>query len=109
MIRIFAVMLTATTLICLACFCELAHAEGLTAQEQLALDIDKELVEINTVTETGDTARGRGDGRTTSQQRASPNRMSKCSCRQHARAIWARGCGGPGAQADPAACTSRCG
>jgi acetylornithine deacetylase/succinyl-diaminopimelate desuccinylase-like protein len=56
MIRIFALMLTATTLICFACFGELAHAESLTAQQQLALDIYKELVEINTVTETGDTA-----------------------------------------------------
>ena len=57
MIRIFALMLTATTLICFACFGKLAHAESLTAQQQLALDIYKELVEINTVTETGDTAR----------------------------------------------------
>ena len=57
MIRIFALMLTATALICFACFGELAHAESLTAQQQLALDIYKELVEINTVTETGDTAR----------------------------------------------------
>jgi acetylornithine deacetylase/succinyl-diaminopimelate desuccinylase-like protein len=57
MIRIFALMLTATTLVCFACFGELAHAESLAAQQQLALDIYKELVEINTVTETGDTAR----------------------------------------------------
>ena len=33
------------------------HAQALTAQQQLALDIYKELVEINTVTETGDTGR----------------------------------------------------
>ena len=33
------------------------HAQTLTAQQQLALDIYKELVEINTVTETGDTGR----------------------------------------------------
>ena len=32
-------------------------AEGLTPQQQLAVDIYKELVEINTVTATGDTAR----------------------------------------------------
>ena len=57
MIRIFALMLTATTLICFACFGKLAHAESLTAQQQLAFDIYKELIEINTVTETGDTAR----------------------------------------------------
>jgi acetylornithine deacetylase/succinyl-diaminopimelate desuccinylase-like protein len=34
-----------------------AAAEGLSLQQQLALDIYKELVEINTVTATGDTAR----------------------------------------------------
>jgi acetylornithine deacetylase/succinyl-diaminopimelate desuccinylase-like protein len=34
-----------------------AAAEGLTPQQQLAFDIYKELVEINTVTATGDTAR----------------------------------------------------
>ena len=32
-------------------------AAALTAQQQLALDIYRELVEINTVTETGDTLR----------------------------------------------------
>jgi acetylornithine deacetylase/succinyl-diaminopimelate desuccinylase-like protein len=35
----------------------LAHAETLTAQQQLALDIYKELVEIDTTTATGDTGR----------------------------------------------------
>ena len=35
----------------------LAAAEGLSAQQQLAFDIYKELIEINTVTATGDTAR----------------------------------------------------
>src|SRR6266478_4588179 len=34
-----------------------ALAQTLTAQQQLAFDIYKELVEINTVTETGDTGR----------------------------------------------------
>ena len=34
-----------------------ANAQTLTTQQQLALDIYKELVEINTVTETGDTGR----------------------------------------------------
>jgi acetylornithine deacetylase/succinyl-diaminopimelate desuccinylase-like protein len=34
-----------------------AHAQSLTPQQQLALDVYRELVEINTVTETGDTAR----------------------------------------------------
>ena len=56
-IRIFALMLTATALICLASFDERADAQSLSAQQQLALDIYKELIEIDTVTETGDTAR----------------------------------------------------
>src|SRR5215470_3899864 len=34
-----------------------ARAQTLTAQQPLAFDVYKELVEINTVTETGDTAR----------------------------------------------------
>ena len=34
-----------------------SHAQTLTPQQQLALDIYRELVEINTVTETGDTGR----------------------------------------------------
>jgi len=34
-----------------------AHAQTLTPQQQLAVDIYRELVEINTVTETGDTGR----------------------------------------------------
>jgi len=37
-------------------FGEPARAQSRTAQEQLAVDIYKELVEINTVTTTGDTA-----------------------------------------------------
>ena len=37
-----------------------AAAEGLNPQQQLAFDIYKELVEINTVTATGDTARAAG-------------------------------------------------
>jgi acetylornithine deacetylase/succinyl-diaminopimelate desuccinylase-like protein len=37
-----------------------ANAEERTAQQQLAFDIFKELVEINTVTATGDTARAAG-------------------------------------------------
>src|SRR5579872_5179849 len=35
----------------------LAHADALTAHQQLAVDIYKELVEINTVSATGDTGR----------------------------------------------------
>jgi hypothetical protein len=40
-----------------ACF---ALPQTLTPQQQLAFDIYKELVEINTVTATGDTARAAG-------------------------------------------------
>src|SRR6266478_5033294 len=38
-------------------FGEPARAQTRTAQQQLAVDVYKELVEINTVTATGDTAR----------------------------------------------------
>src|SRR6201987_3107264 len=55
--RLFSVILAAIALVYWACFAEPAHAQSRTAQAQLALDIYKELVEINTVTETGDTAR----------------------------------------------------
>jgi acetylornithine deacetylase/succinyl-diaminopimelate desuccinylase-like protein len=54
---IFARIPTAAVLMCLACFGGPARAQSPTVQQQLAVDIYKELVEINTVTETGDTAR----------------------------------------------------
>ena len=44
-------------LACLASLTGPAHTQTRTPQQQLALDIYKELVEINTVTETGDTGR----------------------------------------------------
>src|SRR5438309_9783754 len=44
-------------LACLASLTEPVHTQILAPQQQLALDIYKELVEINTVTETGDTGR----------------------------------------------------
>src|SRR5215468_11351828 len=50
-------LLPALALMFLACFGEPVRAQTRTAQQQLAVDIYKELVEINTVTETGDTAR----------------------------------------------------
>jgi acetylornithine deacetylase/succinyl-diaminopimelate desuccinylase-like protein len=56
MIRIVALILTTMALVSLARFGGPVHAQTLTAQQQLALDIYRELVEINTVTETGDTA-----------------------------------------------------
>src|ERR1700730_3678179 len=55
--RLFSVILAAIALVYWTCFGEPARAQSRTAQEQLAVDIYKELVEINTVTETGDTAR----------------------------------------------------
>jgi hypothetical protein len=55
--RLFSVILAPITLVYWAYFGEPARAQSRTAQEQLAVDIYKELVEINTVTATGDTAR----------------------------------------------------
>src|SRR5262249_58985961 len=40
-----------------ACFDQAARAQTLTPQQQAALDVYRELVEINTVTDSGDTAR----------------------------------------------------
>src|SRR6266567_617063 len=55
--RLLTPALTSVALLCLASFGEPALAQTLTAQQRLAADIHKELVEINTVTETGDTGR----------------------------------------------------
>src|SRR5215472_1901679 len=49
--------LTAVALACSAWLGGPAHAETRTAEQQLAVDIYQELIEINTVTATGDTAR----------------------------------------------------
>jgi acetylornithine deacetylase/succinyl-diaminopimelate desuccinylase-like protein len=49
--------LTFVALVCLGSFGEPVGAQTLTAEQRLAADIHKELVEINTVTETGDTGR----------------------------------------------------
>jgi len=57
MTRLRALILAALALLCLACFGAPVRAQTRTAQQQLAVDIYKELVEINTVTATGDTAR----------------------------------------------------
>jgi acetylornithine deacetylase/succinyl-diaminopimelate desuccinylase-like protein len=46
-----------TTVTLASLVCTIARADALTPQQQNAVDIYKELVEINTVTETGDTAR----------------------------------------------------
>ena len=54
MTRLLPFILTAAYLVCLGAP---AQAQQRTAQQQLAFDIYKELVEINTVTATGDTAR----------------------------------------------------
>src|SRR5215475_4976196 len=54
-----AIMLIAAAAVAalFACFGEPVRAQTLTPQQQAARDIYRELVEINTVTETGDTAR----------------------------------------------------
>src|SRR2546430_6810706 len=55
--RMLLVILAAIALVYGAYFGEPARAQTRTAQQQLAVDVYKELVEINTVTATGDTAR----------------------------------------------------
>jgi len=50
-------VLTAIALVWLAWFQNPVHAQSRSAQQQLAVDIYKDFVEINTVTATGDTAR----------------------------------------------------
>src|SRR6516165_2228526 len=55
--RMLLAILAAIALLYWAYFEGSARAETRTAQQQRAVDIYKELVEINTVTETGDTAR----------------------------------------------------
>src|SRR5215475_12941332 len=54
-----AIMLIAAAAVAalFACFGEPVRAQTLTPQQQAAVDVYRELVEINTVTETGDTAR----------------------------------------------------
>src|SRR5258705_9502937 len=55
--RMLLVILAAIALVYWAYCGEPARAQSRAAQQQLAFDIYKELVEINTVTATGDTAR----------------------------------------------------
>jgi len=55
--RMLLAILAAIALVYWAYFEEPARAQTRTAQQQLAVDVYKELVEINTVTATGDTAR----------------------------------------------------
>src|SRR5258708_4392199 len=55
--RMLLVILAAIALVYWAYFGQPARAQTRTAQQQLAVDVYKELVEINTVTATGDTAR----------------------------------------------------
>ena len=54
--RMLLVILAGMALVYWARFGEPARAQTRTAQEQLAVDVYKELVEINTVTAIGDTA-----------------------------------------------------
>src|SRR5260221_2793420 len=55
--RMSLVIVAAIALVYWSYFGEPARAQTRTAQQQLAVDVYKELVEINTVTATGDTAR----------------------------------------------------
>src|SRR5437773_1202870 len=55
--QLLAPALMSVALICVGSFAAPAFGQSLTAQQQLARDIYKELVEIDTVTETGDTGR----------------------------------------------------
>ena len=55
--QLLAPALMSVALICVGSFAAPAFGQSLTAQQQLAGDIYKELVEIDTVTETGDTGR----------------------------------------------------
>ena len=57
MYRSIALSVTTIALVSLACPGTSVRADPLSARQQLAVDIYKELVEINTVTETGDTGR----------------------------------------------------
>ncbi len=57
MARLFMLPLTGLVLLCLVSSGEPVLAQSLTPRQQLAFDVYKELVEINTVTETGDTGR----------------------------------------------------
>ena len=57
MAKSFGLTLTGLALVCLACFGQPLFAQPLTPQQQLAFGVYKELVEINTVTATGDTGR----------------------------------------------------
>jgi acetylornithine deacetylase/succinyl-diaminopimelate desuccinylase-like protein len=57
MARRFIFPLTGLALLCLVSSGQPLPAQSLTPQQQLAFDVYKELVEINTVTETGDTGR----------------------------------------------------
>ena len=57
MTRLCILAATTIALACSAFVAAPAHAQTLTTQQQMAVDIYKELVEINTVTDTGDTGR----------------------------------------------------
>ena len=70
-------------------------AERLTPQQQLAFDIYKELVEINTVTATGDTARAAEAMAARLRAAGFADPTCTCSRRRRARAIWSRGCAAP--------------
>jgi len=67
-----------------------AAAEGLNPNQQRAFDIYKELIEINTVTATGDTAKAAEAMAARLRAGGFPTPTSTCSRRRRARAIWSR-------------------
>ena len=81
-----------------------AAAEGLSPQQQFARDIYKELVEINTVTATGDTARAAEAMAARLRAAGFPEADVQVSRRRRARAIWWRGCAAP-ARASRSCCS----
>ena len=81
-----------------------AAAEALGPQQQLAHDIYKELVEINTVTATGDTRQAAEAMAARLRAAGLPRPTCRSSRPRRARAIWWRGCAAP-ARASRSCCS----
>ena len=78
-------------------------AQTLPPHQQLARDIYQELVEINTVTATGDTARAAEAMAARLMAAGFSGRDVQISRPRRARATWWRGCAGTG-RANPCCC-----
>ena len=88
--------LTVLAAITLACAPSSITAQSLTPHQQLARDIFKELVEINTVTPTGDTLHAAEAMAARLQGGGLPRRRrAGARARRRARAISSRGCAAP--------------